>query len=128
GLVTAGDPNHPNDRNRSMPVGPAAELRALPDVVSLHLQDVGARDMEDTRKIVEGLDLVISVDTAVAHLAAAMGKECWLLLPHVADWRWLRDRVDSPWYSSLRIFRQPKPGDWVGVVAEVRQALQARRA
>jgi len=126
GLVTKGNPGHWNDANRSAPDAAAQALRALPGVVSLDPADTGARDMRDTADIVDGLDLVISVDTSVAHLAGAMGKPCWLLLPHKADWRWLRERADTPWYPSMRLFRQPAPGDWTSVIAEVRRELAAR--
>ena len=83
-------------------------------------------DFADTAAIVANLDLVISVDTAVAHLAGAMGKACWILLPdYKTDWRWLSGRSDSPWYPDvMRLFRQPRMGDWTTVVAEVGTALQ----
>lgn len=77
----------------------------------------------DTAGAINCLDLVISVDTAVAHIAGAMGKPVWLLLPWAADWRWLTDRTDSPWYPTMRIFRQPRPGDWKGAVSLVNDSL-----
>jgi hypothetical protein len=123
GLITRGAPDHPDDANRSMSDANAAGLMSLPDVRRLDREATGARDMEETREIVQGLAKVITVDTAVTHLAGAMGKPCWLLLPYKGDWRWLTGRTDSPWYSSVRIFRQPSPGDWASVVAEVRGAL-----
>ena len=121
GLLTRGDPSHPDDHNRSMSAEAAAGLIALPGVRNLDRAVTGARDMEDTAEIVRGLETVITVDTALAHLAGAMGKPCWLLLPYKGDWRWLTGRTDSPWYPSIRIFRQPTPGDWASVIAEVRQ-------
>ena len=77
----------------------------------------------DTAAIMKNVDLVITSDTSIPHLAGALGIPVWLLLPHEADWRWLLDRSDSPWYSTMRLFRQKQPGDWTGVFSEVRAAL-----
>lgn len=125
GLVTAGNPTHPNDAWRSLSPAEAARLRALPaEMVSLHPEDSGARDFLDTAEIVAGLDLVVSVDTAVAHLAGALGKACWVMIPAFnTDWRWMQDRTDSPWYPSMRLFRQTAPGDWTGVMAQIEDAV-----
>jgi predicted O-linked N-acetylglucosamine transferase (SPINDLY family) len=82
-------------------------------------------DLADTAAIIESLDLVISVDTAVAHLAGALGKPVWVLLVHDSEWRWLLERADSPWYPTARLFRQPRRGDWAAVVAGVAAALEA---
>jgi ADP-heptose:LPS heptosyltransferase len=83
-------------------------------------------DFSDTAALIAGLDLVISVDTAVAHLAGALGKPVWLLNRYDTCWRWLLDRDDSPWYPTLRQFRQPAPGDWDAVIAAVSAALASR--
>ncbi|MEE3715568.1 tetratricopeptide repeat-containing glycosyltransferase family protein [Tumidithrix elongata RA019] len=82
------------------------------------------RDFADTARFIDRMDMVISVDTAVAHLAGAMGKKGWILLPFVPDWRWLLDREDSPWYPNMRLFRQSQPGKWEDVFEEVLAALQ----
>jgi len=82
------------------------------------------RDFADTAALISNLDLVISVDTAVAHLAAALGKPVWLLDRFDPCWRWLAGRRDSPWYPTLRLYRQPCPGDWHSVLAEVTQSLR----
>ena len=81
-------------------------------------------DFEDTAALIESLDLVISVDTSVAHLSGALQKSTWLLLSHVPDWRWMLNRKDSPWYSSLRLFRQSALGDWSGVLKEMKFELE----
>jgi hypothetical protein len=81
------------------------------------------RDFADTAAVVAQLDLVVSIDTAVAHLAGAMGKPVYILLPDPPSWRWLLDREDSPWYPTARLFRQRTPGDWNDVVSRVAQAI-----
>ena len=78
---------------------------------------------EDSAAIIQNLDLLITVDTAIAHLAGALGKPVWVLLPKVADWRWMMEREDSPWYPSMRLFRQKESGDWAEVVERVKQEL-----
>ena len=83
-------------------------------------------DFADTAAVIAQLDLVITVDTAVAHLAGALGRPVWVLLPFSPDWRWLQDRSDSPWYPTMRLFRQPSPGKWPEVIVQVRQALIER--
>jgi ADP-heptose:LPS heptosyltransferase len=80
-------------------------------------------DFSDTAGIIMNLDLVISVDTAVAHLAGALGKPVWTLLPFAPDWRWMLNRDDSPWYPTMRLFRQRSPGDWESVISKVHDEL-----
>ncbi len=147
GLVWAGSATHRNDAQRSLPsLANLAPLADVPGIAFVSLQK-GERedeakqppnglslmplggliqDFADTAAIIESLDLVITVDTAVAHVAGALGKPCWVLLPWLGvDWRWLMDRDDSPWYPGvLRLFRQGKAGDWAGVVNEVVRALK----
>lgn len=126
GVATHGRPTHKDDAARSLDAASAEALRAIGR--SLAPQDTGAADFLETARIIAGLDLVISVDTSVAHLAGALGKPVWILLPAVkTDWRWLRERSDSPWYPSARLFRQPKLGDWPSVMAEIQTALDAER-
>ena len=81
------------------------------------------KDFSDTAAVIEQLDLIISVDTAVAHLAGALNKPTWLLLPMNADFRWLRQRSDSPWYPSMRLFRQQSHGDWESVANQLEEAF-----
>ena len=142
GLVWSGDARHTRDHLRSIPADAFLTLADLPgisfhslqhavrktDLPALNARPAIGREVEkaadfaDTAVLVADLDLVIAVDTSTAHLAGAMGKPCWLMLPYKGDWRWLTDRTDSPWYPSIRIFRQPSPGDWASVVAAVRLA------
>ena len=82
-------------------------------------------DMTDTAGLIANIDLVISVDTAPAHLAGACGRPTWVLLPFAPDFRWLTDRDDSPWYPTARLFRQDAPGDWAGVISAVADQLRA---
>jgi hypothetical protein len=143
GLVWAGNPAHSNDARRSLPIEQLARLLGVPGVRFVSLQ-VGPRsgeasdiagvadlssalgDYAATAAVVAQLALVITVDTSVAHLAGALGKPVWVMLPFAPDWRWLLARHhDSPWYSSMRLFRQPRPGDWDGVVSAVIAALGA---
>jgi Flp pilus assembly protein TadD len=138
GLVWAGNGALRADRRRSIDPVRLAPLFHLPGLRLFSLQKAGppapdgfpvtdlmqeVEDFADTAALIANLDLVISVDTAVAHLAAAMGKPVWLLNRFDTDWRWLVGRRDSPWYPSLRIYRQSDPGDWDPVVAEVARDL-----
>jgi tetratricopeptide (TPR) repeat protein len=107
---------------------PDAQAQRLLDrgVISLQPEDTGAADFADTAAIIEGLDLVIAVDTATAHLAGAMGKPCLTMLPYVhCDWRWLRDRSDSPWYPTMKLYRRTDRHDWTGTVDRVLNDLAA---
>ncbi len=144
GIVWAGNPSHKNDHNRSIPLDrlapwlripgvrfyalqkdvrstDAAVLEALGDVVTPLGPDL--RDWSDTAAALAALDLLVSVDTSAAHLAGTLGRPVWMLLPFAADWRWLRDREDSPWYPSMRLFRQPAIGDWDAVFARMAEEL-----
>jgi hypothetical protein len=118
GVVARGGTSHANDRFRSL--GPEAAEHLLTMGRNLAPEATGARDFQETAEIVAGLELVISVDTSVAHLAGALGKPVWILLPAVeTDWRWLRKRADSPWYASARLYRQQAPGKWGAALGQV---------
>ena len=143
GIAWAGRPTHSNDLNRSMSLSAFAPIAASDGISLVALQKGSARgaiadyfdrapllnlgaeiaDFADTMVVIEALDLIITVDTAVAHLAGAMGKQVWILLPYAPDWRWLLERKDSPWYPTARLFRQPSPGDWESVICQVTEAL-----
>lgn len=118
GLVERGRPGNPRDAERSMPAG--FLQAAIPQ--GRLLQPRG--DVLESLETLARLDLLITVDTSWAHMAGALGVPCWLLLPfRELDWRWMRERADSPWYASLRLFRQPRVGDWPAVIDAVRGAL-----
>lgn len=144
GLVWAGNPEHKNDRNRSLPLELLRPLLATPDTVFYSLQ-VGPKstdperlglasqvhdlspfltDFAETAAALAEMDLLIAVDTSVAHLAGALGVTTWTLVPLVPDWRWLLDREDSPWYPTMRLFRQTKQGGWPGVIERVQAGLE----
>jgi hypothetical protein len=111
----------------SLQKGPAAAQLPPSDIV-LHDWTEQLTDFGETAALIEALDLVISVDTAVAHLAGALGRPIWLLNRFDRCWRWLLNRDDSPWYPTLRQFRQPQPGDWPSVLDGVRAELRAHAA
>ena len=143
GLVWSGSTTHQADHLRSLALSDL--LAALPpgcDYISLQkelrpgdaavlqasaLAHFGGEllDMDDTAALCACMDLVIAVDTSVAHLAGALGLPVWVLLPHMPDWRWLLDRSDSPWYPSARLYRQQRAGDWSAPLAQVREQVQA---
>ena len=144
GIAWSGSPTHLNDKDRSIPLAQFADL-VVPQAQFFSLQrEVQARDADtlqqrpemahfgatlqdfsDTAALLDLMDVVICVDTGVAHLAAAMGKPVWLLLHYNPDWRWMLERADSPWYPSVRLFRQPSRDDWASVLATVQGELTA---
>jgi hypothetical protein len=123
GVAWRGQPANRNNVFRSLPEAAAKRLLALPGAISLEPADTGARDFQDTADIIAGLDLVISVDTSVAHLAGAMGHPVFVLLArHALDWQWPRGER-TPWYPSARLFCQHAPGEWDPVIDAVIAAL-----
>lgn len=142
GLAWAGDAARRNAGQMAVPPELLAGIARMPGVAAVSLQtgpgagpaaaglglaNLGALfgDLADAAALIAALDLVVSADTAMAHLAAAMGKPVWLLLPHAPDCRWMLGRPDSPWYAAMSLFRQPRAGDWHGVIAEVTRELAA---
>ena len=148
GIAWAGNPEYRADARRSLHLDMLRSLATVPGVSFVSLQkgpavaqvdaasgllplvrfDAELHDFSDTAALMMNLDIVISVDTAVAHLAGALGRPTWLLNRFDSDWRWLVDRSDSPWYPTLRVFRQSAPGNWAGVVADIAAALGPRAA
>jgi tetratricopeptide (TPR) repeat protein len=143
-LSWAGRPTHNNDRNRSLHLRQLQSLANTEGVAFISLQkgpaaaqcaewtgpapllnlDAEIQSFEDTAAILQNIDLSLSVDTSVAHLAGALGRTAWVMLPYAPDWRWLLDREDTPWYPSMRLFRQSNTRDWPGVIARVTETLK----
>jgi tetratricopeptide (TPR) repeat protein len=146
GICWQGNPRHANDSRRSCPLSAMVRLAAVPGVQLVSLQAGDAADalarshiaplvhqvpqvkagLLPAAQVMQQLDLVVSVDTAIAHLAGSMGLAVWTMLPFAPDWRWLLERADTPWYPSMRLFRQSAPGDWDGLVDAVAHALAQR--
>ncbi len=137
GIVWAGNRTYQNDAKRSLTFSELTPLLETPGCTGFSLQldrdeaadgvidlaaDLG--DFADTAAAIENLDLVITVDTAVAHLAGALGRPVWTLLPAASDWRWMKNRTDTPWYPSMRLYRQQRPGDWQAVLQAVATDLR----
>jgi hypothetical protein len=142
GLVWSGNSNNPIDRQRSIALASwiphlppeldyfclqkdlrDADREALEDSDVFSFDD-DLMDFKSTAALCECMDLVLSVDTSLLHLSGALGKRTWLLLPYVPDWRWMRDREDTPWYPSVKLYRQTTRGDWNGVFARVAADLR----
>ncbi|MCD6395283.1 MAG: glycosyltransferase, partial [Planctomycetes bacterium] len=143
GIAWAGNPIHTNDHNRSCALQnftPLAEIRNVklfslqkgPGIEQIknwqgaaELIDLGQafEDFTDTAAAIENMDLIISVDTSVIHLAGAMGKPVWTLLPFMPDWRWMMEKQDCPWYPTMRLFRQERPGNWHGLFEQLAHML-----
>jgi ADP-heptose:LPS heptosyltransferase len=145
GIAWQGNPTSQAEQGRSIPLGQFARLAQRPDLRLISLQrhhglnqldgtggwleqlgddfDAGSDAFVDTAAVMECLDLVVSSDTAVPHLAGALGRPVWVALQRVPDWRWMLDRSDTPWYPSMRLFRQQRRGDWDQVFADMAEAL-----
>ena len=145
GVAWSGRPTHPNDRRRSMRLADLAPLGRVEDISFVSLmqkvrqQDAGdlgtlpglldisdgLTDFAQTAAVLANLDLVVTIDTAVGHLTGAIGRPVWVMLANPSDWRWMLDRGDTPWYPTMRLFRQPTPGDWPTVVEAIAKELAA---
>ena len=145
GIAWAGRPTHNNDRNRSISLDMLAPFGQVPNTVFVALQkgpaaaqvadwrgpaplvglDAQIETFDDTAAILENLDLLVCVDTSLGHLAGALGRPAWVMLPYAPDWRWLMQREDSPWYRSLRLLRQPGPKAWPALIQRVADDLVA---
>ena len=145
GLAWAGRPTHNNDRNRSMSLDMLASFGRVPGIALVALQkgpaaaqadawrgpaplialDAQLESFEDTAAVIECLDLLVCVDTSVGHIAGALNRPAWIMMPFAPDWRWLTTRTDSPWYPSLRLFRQDTPRSWEPVIGAVAAELAA---
>jgi ADP-heptose:LPS heptosyltransferase len=147
GFVCSGAPSFKNDHNRSIPLSAFAELLELPfdfhclqkviraddeaiaeQYPNFYLHSQAIDSFDDTAALVEHMDLVISVDTSVAHLVGALGKPLWLMIPYTPDNRWFLDRSDSPWYPTATLYRQPERGLWTPVINRIRADLLKRFA
>jgi hypothetical protein len=145
GVAWSGNPNHRDDARRSIPFDVFATLLTDRPDIEFHVMQTDLRpaartalramphvrnhaevpqDLGDAGALVSLMDVVISVDTSIAHLAGALDRPVWLLLAHLADWRWLLERDDSPWYPSMWLLRQPERGDWASVLSVVASRLQ----
>jgi hypothetical protein len=145
GLVWSGSTQHKNDHNRSIPIHLFQSLFNLP--VEFHCLQKEIReddaaflasqnnihnhiefldDFSDTAALIDAMDLVMSVDTSVAHLAGALGKETWILLPYSPDYRWMLETSNSPWYPTAKLFRQSAIGEWGSAINDIKKALQSR--
>jgi hypothetical protein len=143
GIVWSASSNHRGDRHRNCPLHEFLPILSIPESTFYSLQKGAPRgdltdllshvqvhdlqpqlgDFGDLAVIIDQLDLVISVDSLAAHMAGALGKKVWTLLSHVADWRWMLEGETTPWYPTMRLFRQTRPGDWSGVIERVTEAV-----
>lgn len=144
GIAWAGRPTHNNDHNRTTTLAALAPLGEVPGIALVSLQkgegvdqialwkgpapliDIGTKlqDFEDTMAVIDQLDLMVTVDTAIGHFAGAMGRPAWIMVPFAPDWRWLMGRQDTPWYPSLRLLRHPMTKRWDLLVPMVAEELR----